>query len=124
MSNMTLSEAMKLGSMTGPQVFDGAFDFRTSGSCAMGSVAIATGHRYCGADGWKVIIDTFPILRQRGLCPVERCKSYPSTTVQSTIVHLNDDHRWTREQIADWIETLEKKQNAVVEQPALIAVTV
>jgi hypothetical protein len=25
-------------------------------------------------------------------------------------VHLNDDHRWTREQIADWVQTIEPPQ--------------
>jgi hypothetical protein len=28
-------------------------------------------------------------------------------TIHWAIMHLYDDHRWTREQIADWLETLE-----------------
>lgn len=28
-------------------------------------------------------------------------------TLARTIINLNDEHRWTREQIADWIETLD-----------------
>lgn len=27
--------------------------------------------------------------------------------LQATIIHLNDAHRWTREEIADWLETLD-----------------
>lgn len=27
----------------------------------------------------------------------------------ATVVHLNDDHKWPREQIADWVETVEQK---------------
>lgn len=27
--------------------------------------------------------------------------------LQATIIHLNDAHHWTREQIADWLETLD-----------------
>jgi hypothetical protein len=27
--------------------------------------------------------------------------------LSSVIIHLNDDHAWTREQVADWIETLD-----------------
>lgn len=28
-------------------------------------------------------------------------------TLRITIIHLNDTHKWTREQIADWLETLD-----------------
>jgi hypothetical protein len=27
-----------------------------------------------------------------------------------TILHLNDHHKWTREQIADWVQTIEDAQ--------------
>ena len=37
-------------------------------------------------------------------CPVEGCKKH--LVLSSMIVHLNDDHRLTREQIAEWL-TLE-----------------
>jgi len=30
-----------------------------------------------------------------------------TNTLQSTIINLNDQYKWTREQIADWIETLD-----------------
>jgi len=35
-------------------------------------------------------------------CPGDSCKKRLS--LAAVIVHLNDDHLWTREQIADWIE--------------------
>lgn len=28
-------------------------------------------------------------------------------TIRNLVMHLNDEHRWTREQIADWLETLD-----------------
>lgn len=28
--------------------------------------------------------------------------------VRQTVVHLNDEHQWTREQIADWVEEVER----------------
>ena len=34
-------------------------------------------------------------------CPAGCKKQIP---IGAMIVHLNDDHRWTREQIADWLE--------------------
>ena len=35
-------------------------------------------------------------------CPAEGCKN-KRLPLAPLIVHLNDDHRWTREQIADWL---------------------
>ena len=35
-------------------------------------------------------------------CPAEGCRK--RLTLASILVHLNDDHRWTREQIALWLE--------------------
>jgi hypothetical protein len=34
-------------------------------------------------------------------CPAEKCKK--KFSLAALIVHLNDDHRWSREQIADWV---------------------
>lgn len=42
-------------------------------------------------------------------CPICGGSDY-SDTIGKVIVHLNDDaHNWTREQIADWLETLDVK---------------
>jgi hypothetical protein len=35
-------------------------------------------------------------------CPAEGCKK--TLSLAAILVHLNDDHRWTREQIASWLE--------------------
>jgi hypothetical protein len=35
-------------------------------------------------------------------CPVEGCKKH--LVLSSMIVHLNDVHEWSREQIASWLE--------------------
>ncbi|MDH4064659.1 MAG: hypothetical protein OEW19_09680 [Acidobacteriota bacterium] len=34
-------------------------------------------------------------------CPAEGCRK--TLTLASLLVHLNDDHRWTREEIAGWL---------------------
>lgn len=40
-------------------------------------------------------------------CP-KTCQYYDDrASLRWFIMHLNDDHKWTREQIADWIETLD-----------------
>lgn len=33
------------------------------------------------------------------------------------IVHLNDEHRWTRERVADYLETLAEEQGESLEFP-------
>jgi hypothetical protein len=38
-------------------------------------------------------------------CRAEKCKK--KLSLAALIVHLNDDHRWTREQIADWVSGTE-----------------
>ena len=47
-------------------------------------------------------------------CPVDGCASAnastwksPETRLHRTIIHLNDHHKWTREAIADWLDTLD-----------------
>jgi hypothetical protein len=40
-------------------------------------------------------------------CPVLGC--WGSGSLGGAIQHLNDDHDWTREQIADWVESIEQR---------------
>ena len=44
-------------------------------------------------------------------CPGEACKK--RLYLAALLVHLNDDHRWTRDQIADWLTG----QNGTTAQP-------
>lgn len=37
-------------------------------------------------------------------CPAEGCRK--RLVLAAIIVHLNDDHRWSREQIAAWLEAV------------------
>jgi len=60
------------------------------------------------------VASRIPALRQRVVCPVEGCEGHLDLTfgvryvgtVSIMIPHLNDDHKWTREQIADWADSL------------------
>jgi hypothetical protein len=48
-----------------------------------------------------------PALDQPSQCPiVKECISRHGT-LASIIIHLNDDHKWSRERVADWLETLD-----------------
>jgi hypothetical protein len=42
-------------------------------------------------------------------CPGENCKKH--LVLSALIVHLNDDHAWSREQIASWLESIEERLN-------------
>jgi hypothetical protein len=35
-------------------------------------------------------------------CPEAGCRK--QLLLDSLIIHLNDDHRWSRERIADWVD--------------------
>lgn len=41
-------------------------------------------------------------------CP--QCGSKQKKPVMSLIPHLNDDHKWTRESIASWVESIEQQR--------------
>ena len=48
-------------------------------------------------------VDKLPGLREKVKCPVSGAMG----NLQTTIIYLNDTAKWTRGQIADWLETLD-----------------
>lgn len=100
---MRLSEAIRLGSMMKPQCFRGFH--RDGGSCAIGAAADAIG---ISTDRWALRA-AFPLLAEVNVvCPA--CGRNQMTLHVGMIPHLNDFHNWTRERIADWVETIEQKE--------------
>jgi hypothetical protein len=105
-ASLKLSGAIRLGAMLKPQGFgDRSADADGITSCALGAAYDAAGimdaHRV-----WDDLAVLFPILERfvgDVKCPV--CDDLGEH--DSAIPHLNDDHKWTREQIADWVETIE-----------------
>ncbi len=103
---MRLSEAIRLGAMLHPQTYR---DYRTrdahgvTGTCALGAAEEA---------GFP---DPMTYLHElRTWCP--GCPA--NGPLPAVIAHLNDQHRWTREAIADWVETIEPER-----QPADVSAT-
>lgn len=116
---MKLSEAIRLGAMIRPQG-SGVY-FSLGRSCALGAAFEA-----CGATAYDEGFATsgdylFSILRMWAPCPA--CV-YDHHRLGFVVTHLNDHHGWTREQIADWVETIEAQHaDHPQEQPAPVAVT-
>jgi hypothetical protein len=110
---MTLSEAIRLGSMLGPQI-RGHLVGPDYSSCAIGPAMIAVGY-HNPPTGWEIEA-LFPITASIVRCP--SCGDSHFCLV-GCIVHLNDAHRWTRGQIADWVETLEQASTIKAEKGAV-----
>ena len=97
-----LAEFIRAGSLRGHQCFGSYFD-EHGGSCALG--AVYDGVYHLPPDHGKLIPDHLERLFR---CLDELTKRCPAGCVKrlplaAMIVHLNDDHRLTREQIAEWL---------------------
>jgi len=91
---MTLSEAIRLGAMLHPQTFNRKFDAVNgvvTATCALGAAEKAG---YPFLDTLSGAVTNCPMCS--GFAPFHRI-----------IAHLNDDHRLTREAIADWVASIE-----------------
>lgn len=118
MAPMLLHEAIRLGSMQFPQAFDG--DTTGEGRCALAGAAEVIGHAW-----WATLSERYPFLDDLAVNPATRLKS----DVMSVIYRLNDVHKWSREQIADWVQPIEEAYmasqtvSASTPQPVAVAVT-
>lgn len=141
---MKLSEAIRLGSMLGPQAY-GVLQrevstrkwlmgligplVKTTEYCAMGAAQAASGDETETriADGTVALVsrdgtarvlavgECYTLLKSarewretmsaRSECP--SCKLFDDVAL--LIPHLNDNHRWTRERIAEFVETIERQ---------------
>ncbi|MDE3155708.1 MAG: hypothetical protein KGN76_11430 [Acidobacteriota bacterium] len=100
-----LAEAILEGARRRPQCF-GEYFCDDGGSCAMGAayeslylVPRTVGHLHPTFDLDRFFDCLEYIVRS---CPEGCRKRLP---LGPMILHLNDDHHWTRERIADWVKT-------------------
>ena len=109
---LRLSEAIRLGSMLRPQIFGQISN--ALGSCAFGAAKESIGDRT--PEGFWDPERNFPVV---GLLPRECPVCGEVEKLRASIIseHLNDRHRWTRERIADWVESVEREIEAK-QQPA------
>lgn len=116
---MRLSEAIRLGAMLKPQAFGTWYD--GEGTCATGAALEAMGfldtnllsafpsrdeeEKVFSAYAASVAFREHNAILKNKKCACLECGSV--AFVGAMIVHLNNKHRWTRERIADWVETIE-----------------
>ncbi len=109
---MELSEAIRLGATLNPQCADSWVRTGPEGisTCALAAALEAVGanlQQLSVRGGIAEAFESFPVLRDFSdgvSCPACR-QPFPLAFL---IVHLNDWHRWTRQQIADLVAEIEE----------------
>lgn len=114
---MKLSEAIRLGAMSTEPGFDG---FMVAGGprCALGAAADAIGIPAAVDDRgpgvpYSELRQRFPILNKSVAHPFKDDSEW-QWQVCDVIWTLNDAQTWTRDQAAEWVETIERAQEPVI----------
>lgn len=125
---MKLSEAIRLGGMMKPQGRGSESLVSLDAPCALGGALQAIGKQ---DEGCKAMKENWPFTCQPAKCPcgVNHSRElqtwigrllFPAwDSISDIIVVLNDDHGWTRNQIADWVETVEPAEEVENKEVAL-----
>lgn len=114
---MKLSEAIRLGAMSGPQARWKLYDPETGGTCAQGAAALAIGCLDTNT-GWYILpfpaaIHAIwkPVYREFMEAPCPECGRHEDGYISNGLMaHLNNEHGWTREQIAARVQAIEDAQ--------------
>jgi hypothetical protein len=103
------SEPIREGAKLRPQCFDGGYSDDMGATCAyIAGIEAVMGDLSKDAMSMFGTYGTYPYLMDNAVCPVHDCRLAEFTDSRlSAIFHLNDDHKWTREQIADWLQSEE-----------------
>jgi hypothetical protein len=105
---MKLSEAIRLGALLRHQAF-GSY-FSNEGSCALGAAAEAIGCTVRLKEHAVALTlrSSFPLYDSPVAIICPDCQNSYESCVSEIVAHFNDEHYWTRERIADWVETREQ----------------
>lgn len=112
----SFSEAIRSGIPMIPQAFY-TYWVRGIGACALGTGAIAVNESVPTSRVIDELVDgalnLYPYMLQerRDLrCPLESEHACgPMVSLKHVVAHLNDNHKWFREDIAAWLEEEEEK---------------
>lgn len=113
-----LSDAILLGAMTYTEIRDSFIRDYPTRCCALGGAALAIGETIYHQES---VVAVWPILRDIVTCPEPACRITAELRLMISHLHIGafHSHRWSREQIAAWVATLEAKE-ALEESPCLI----
>lgn len=109
---MKLSEAIRLGAMSGKKQIKGVFHDSDGGVCAQGAALYAIGKLRGGSEP-QAMREVWPwsVEPYVGVIPeIEKLKNSETATrmfFRFVIAHLNNDCDWTFNEIADWVEQKE-----------------
>ena len=109
-----LAEFIRTGMKKRPDQAFGDYYQGQSASCALGAAYEAMYRLPTDANGQRPTRDLdwfFDCLDTVKRCPGEGCTK--RLFLAALLVHLNDDHRWSREQIASWLAGEPKVANPV-----------
>jgi hypothetical protein len=105
-----LAEYIRAGSKRRPEQAFGEYYHGHSASCALGAAYEAMYRLPDDAQGRRPTRDLdwfFDCLDTVKPCPQDGCRKHIS--LDALLVHLNDDHRWSRERIASWLAGEDRK---------------
>lgn len=92
------SEAIRLGCLIAPEQAFGNYIVPSGAACALGAMAL----------GWDGVVSIASTNRAHDAVGLVANRDCPETGCRSAawVPHLNDDHLWSRERIAAWLEGL------------------
>jgi hypothetical protein len=108
---LTFSEAIREGAKLRSQAFGGIRN-QQSRSCALVSGYEAITGSLGLDDDYRGVTSLYRyLLEAAAFCPAgcHLSAQLPAPPLLTLIWHLNDAHKWTREAIADWLESEEEK---------------
>lgn len=97
-----LAEAIRRGCALRPNQVRGVLLLGPGGACALGAALAALGRDKDVAPSYRTLEGEFPQMDRRVIHPV----TGHDMNLTVAITTLNDDHDWTREGIADWLDTI------------------
>ena len=121
---MKLSEAIRLGSMTSLQAFGMMKNYGNGNTCALGAAREAIGLDAWCAIEWPLQDVACPVCQEVRFVLSSAIRDYSCSGLFYAIAHVNDVHRWTRPQIADWVELQEQQLEGVDELVASAATVI